>query len=40
MSQLFKMPFGEFTGDRKPTGKKIWRNISGSYICICEECKK
>jgi len=23
---------GELTGDQKPTGKKIWRHMSGSYM--------
>jgi len=32
MSKLFKNPCGAFTGDEKPTGKKIWRNMSGSNM--------
>jgi len=34
MSKLFKKPCGGFIGDKKTTGKKIWRNLSGSYMHI------
>jgi len=32
--QAIKKPCGGLTGDLKPTGKKIWRILSGSFMHV------